>query len=136
MSPCPLALLLDYIMSKFPVASRPLARPSIRLPDNISSDQGRNSSAGLLQPDEQEGVMRRILSLPPWRCWLTTLSASLPATSKPLARLSDKLPDDNRLIMAAIRLQVSCNWTNGMVTRRIISLPPWRYYLTTLRASF
>ena len=53
--PAPLALLLDYIMSKFPVASRPLARPSIRLPDNISSDHGHNSSAGLLQQDEQEG---------------------------------------------------------------------------------
>ena len=53
--PAPLVLLLDYIMSKFPVASRPLARPSIRLPDNISSDHGRNSSAGLLQPDKQEG---------------------------------------------------------------------------------
>ena len=53
--PAPLALLLDYIMSKFPVASRPLARPSIRLPDNISFDHGSNSSAGLLQPDKQEG---------------------------------------------------------------------------------
>ena len=39
--------------------------------------------------------MRRILSLPPWRCWLTTLSASFPAASKPLARLSNKLPDEN-----------------------------------------
>ena len=32
--PAPLALLLDYIMSKFPVASKPLARPSNRMPDN------------------------------------------------------------------------------------------------------
>ena len=40
-------------------------------------------------------AMRRILSLPPWRCWLTTLSASFPAASKPLARLSNKLPDEN-----------------------------------------
>ena len=39
--------------------------------------------------------MRRILSLPPWRCWLTTLSASFPAASKPLARLSNKLPNEN-----------------------------------------
>ena len=38
---------------------------------------------------------RRILSLPPWRCWLTTLSASFPAASKPLAWLSNKLPDEN-----------------------------------------
>ena len=39
--------------------------------------------------------MRRIFSLPPWRCWLTTLSASFPAASKPLARLSNKLLDEN-----------------------------------------
>ena len=37
-----------------------------------------------------------------------------------------------RLIMAAIRLQVSCNWTNRKATRRIVSLPPWRCCLTTL----
>ena len=46
--PASLALLLDYIMSKFPAASKPLARPSNRLPDE-------NSSAGLLQLDEEEG---------------------------------------------------------------------------------
>ena len=42
-------------MSKFPVASKPLARLSNRIPDNNLSDYGRISSAGLLQPDEQEG---------------------------------------------------------------------------------
>ena len=92
--PAPLALLLDYIMSKFPVASRPLARPSIRLPDNILSDHGRNSSAVSCNRTNRR-AMRRILSLPPSRCWLTTLSASFPAASKPLARLSNKLPDEN-----------------------------------------
>ena len=53
--PASLALLLDYIMSKFPATSKPLARPSNRLPDENSSDHGRNSSAGLLQLDEQDG---------------------------------------------------------------------------------
>ena len=53
--PASLALLLDYIMSKFPAASKPLARPSNRLPDENSSDHGRNSSAGLLQLDEEVG---------------------------------------------------------------------------------
>ena len=38
---------------------------------------------------------RRILSVSPWHCWLTTLSASFPAASKPLARLSNKLSDEN-----------------------------------------
>ena len=72
--PASLALLLDYIMSKFPAASKPLARPSNRLPDENSSDHGRNSSAGLLQPDEEEGDEENFLvALPPWRCCLTTL---------------------------------------------------------------
>ena len=90
----PLALLLDYIMSKFPVASRPLARPSIRLPDNISSDHGRNSSAGLLQPYEQEGNEEN--SLPASLALLVDyIISKFPAASKPLARLSNKLPDEN-----------------------------------------
>ena len=92
--PAPLALLLDYIMSKFPVASRPLARPSFRLPDNISSDHGRNSSAGLLQPDEQEGNEEN--SLPASLALLVDyIISKFPAASKPLARLSNKLPDGN-----------------------------------------
>ena len=48
-------LLLDYIKSKFPVTSKPLALLSNRIPDNNSSDYDRISSADLLQPDEQEG---------------------------------------------------------------------------------
>ena len=92
--PAPLALLLDYIMSKFPVASRPLARPSIRLPDNNSSDYGRNSSAGPLQPDEQEGNEEN--SLPASLALLVDyIMSKFPAASKPLARLSNRHPDEN-----------------------------------------
>ena len=92
--PAPLALLLDYIMSKFPVASRPLARPSIRLPDNISSDHGRNSSAGLLQSDEQEGNEENFLPAS-LALLVDYIIGKFPAASKPLARLSNKLPDEN-----------------------------------------
>ena len=42
-------------MSKFPAASKPLARLSNRLPDENSSDRSHNSSAGLLPPDKEEG---------------------------------------------------------------------------------
>ena len=88
--PAPLALLLDYIMSKFPVASRPLARPSIRLPDNNSSDYGRNSSAGLLQPDEQEGNEEN--SLPASLALLLDyIISKFPAASRPLAPPSSVL---------------------------------------------
>ena len=92
--PAPLALLLDYIMGKFPVASRPLARPSIRLPDNNSSDYGSNSSAGLLQLDEQEGNEEN--SLPASLALLVDyIISKFPAASRPLARLSNRLPDEN-----------------------------------------
>ena len=81
-------------MSKFPVTSSPLARPFIGLPDNNSSDYGRNSSAGLLQPDEQEGNGEN--SLPASLALLVDyIISKFPAASKPLARLSNKLPDEN-----------------------------------------
>ena len=81
-------------MSKFPVASRPLARPFIRLPDNNSSDYGRNSSAGLLQPDEQEGNKEN--SLPASLALLVDyIISKFPAASRPLARFSNRLPDEN-----------------------------------------
>ena len=37
-----------------------------------------------------------------------------------------------RLMMSANPLQFSCYRTKGRVTRRIVALPPWRCYLTTL----
>ena len=92
--PASLALLLDYIMSKFPVASKPLARPSNRLPDGNSSDHGHNSSAGLLQPDEEEGDEEncRPASL---ALLLDYIMSKFPVASKPLARPSNRLPDEN-----------------------------------------
>ena len=89
-----LALLLDYIMSKFPVASKPLARPSNRLPDENSSDYGRNSSAGLLQPDEQEGNKENCLPAS-LALLLDYIMSKFPAASKPLAQLSNRIPDEN-----------------------------------------
>ena len=81
-------------MSKFPAASKPFARPSNRLPDENSSDPGRNSSAGLLQPDEEEGDEEN------WRpaslaLLLDYIMSKFPAASKPLARPSNRLPDEN-----------------------------------------
>ena len=92
--PASLALLLDYIMSKFLAASKPLARPSNRLPDEDSSDYGRNSSAGRLQPDEEEGDEEncRPASL---ALLLDYIMSKFPAASKPLAWPSNKLPYEN-----------------------------------------
>ena len=92
--PASLALLLDYIMSKFPAASKPLARPSNRLPDENSSDHGRNSSAGLLQPDEEEGDEEncRPASL---ALLFDYIMSKFPPASKSLARPSNRLPDEN-----------------------------------------
>ena len=92
--PAPLALLLDYIMSKFPVASKPLARLSNRIPDSDSSDYGRISSAGLLQPDEQEGNKENCLPAS-LALLLGYIMSKFPAASKPLAWLSNRLPDEN-----------------------------------------
>ena len=87
-------LLLDYIMSKFPVAFKPLARLSNRIPDNNSSDYGRISSAGLLQPDEQEGNEETCLPAS-LALLLGYIMSKFPAASKPLAWLSNRLPDEN-----------------------------------------
>ena len=87
--PASLALLLDYIMSKFPAASKPLAQPSTRLPDENSSDHGRDSSAGRLQPDEEEGDEEncRPASL---ALLLDCIMSRFPDAPKPLAQPSTR----------------------------------------------
>ena len=92
--PASLTLLLDYIMSKFPAASKPLARPSNRLPDGNSSVHGCNSSAGLLQLDEQDGDEENCLPAS-LALLLDYIMSKFPASSKPLARPSNRLPDEN-----------------------------------------
>ena len=81
-------------MSKFPAASKPLSRPSNRLPDENASDHGRNSSADLLQPDEQEGDEENCLPAS-LALLLDYIMSKFPAASKPLARPSNGLPDEN-----------------------------------------
>ena len=85
--PASLALLLDYIMSKFPAASKPLARTSNRLPDENSSDHGRNSSADLLQLDEQEGDEENYLPAS-LALLLDYIMSKFPVALKPLAQPS------------------------------------------------
>ena len=85
--PASLALLLGYIMSKFSAASKPLAWLSNRLPDENSSDHSRNSSAGLLQMDEEEGDVENcrpssLALLPDY------IISKFPVASKPLAQPS------------------------------------------------
>ena len=81
-------------MSKFPVASKPLTRLSKRIPDNNWSDYGRISSAGLLHPGEQEGNEETCLSAS-LALLLGYFISKFPAASKPLAWLSNRLPDEN-----------------------------------------
>ena len=101
------------------------------LPDENSSDDERESSAGHLLPDKEEGDEEncRPASL---ALLLDFTMSKFPAASKPLARPSNRLQTKIRLNMAAIRLQVSCNRTKRRVTRRIVALPPWRCCLTAL----
>ena len=58
-----------------PAASKTLACLYTRLPDENSSGHSRDSSTDLLQIDEPEGDMVNV-ALPPWPCYLPTLSAS------------------------------------------------------------
>ena len=87
--PASLALLLDYIMSKFPAASKPLAQLSNRLPDENLSDHRHNSSAGLLQPDEEEGAEKncRPASL---ALLLDCFMSQFPVAPEPLAQPSTR----------------------------------------------
>ena len=75
---------------------------------------------------------RRILSLPPWRCYLATLWASFLPPPSPWPGFPIGYQTKIRLIIAAIRPQVSCKWTKRRATWRIVALPPWHYCLTTL----
>ena len=53
--------------------------------------------------------------------------SKFPVASKPLARFLQKgCQTIIRLIMAASRLQFSCNRMNRRARRRLVSLPPWR----------
>ena len=81
-------------MSKFPVASKRLARLSNRIPNNNSSVYGCISSADLLQPEEQEGNEETCLPAS-LALLLGCIMSKFPATSKPLVWLSNRLPDEN-----------------------------------------
>ena len=74
-------------MSKFPAASKPLARPSNRLPDENLSDHGRNSSAGLLQLDEQDGDEENYLPAS-LALSLDYIMSKFPVALKPMAQPS------------------------------------------------
>ena len=82
------------------------------------------------------GATRKIVSLPPWRCCLATLWASFQPPPSPWPGFPIGYQTKIHLIIAAIRLQVSCKWTKRRATWRIVALPPWHYCLTTLWASF
>ena len=59
-----------------------------------SSDYGRISSAGLLQPEEQEDNQETCLPAS-LTLLLGCIMSKFPAASKPLAWLSNRLPDEN-----------------------------------------
>ena len=72
-------------------ASKTLAWLSAGLPDEYSSGHGRDSSTDLLQLDEMGWATWSIVALPPWPCYLPTLSASFQSPPSH----SPSLPSDN-----------------------------------------
>ena len=79
--------------------------------------------------------MRRLVSLPPWRCCLATLCASVQPPPGPSPGFSLGYQTKIHLVMTAIRLQISCKWTKRRATWSIVALPPWQCCLPTLSAS-
>ena len=79
-------------------------------------------------------AMRRLVSLPPWRCRLATLCASFQPPPGPSPGFSLGYQTKIHLVMAAIRLQI-CKWTKRRSTWSIVALPPWQCCLPTLSAS-
>ena len=122
-------------MSKFPVASKPLAwllhkgyQTIIRLIMVASRLQFSCNRTN-------RRAMRRLISLPPWRCCLATLCASFQPPPGPSPGFSLGYQTEIHLVMAAIRLQISCKWTKRCATWSIVALPPWQCCLPTLSAS-
>ena len=81
-------------------------------------------------------VTRRTVALPHGRCYLTTFWASYQSPPSPWPGFPTGYQTIIRLIMAAFRLQISCNRMNRRVMRRLVSLPPWCCCLAALWASF
>ena len=79
--------------------------------------------------------MRRLVSLPPWRCCLATLCANFQPPPGPWPGFSLGYQTKIHLVIAAIRLQISCKWTKRRATWSIVALPPWQCCLPTLSAS-
>ena len=79
-------------------------------------------------------AMRRLVSLPPWRCCFV-IYPKFPAVSSTFAWLFTRLPDKLHLVMAAICLQISCKWTKRRATWSIVAIPPGRCCLPALSAS-
>ena len=78
--------------------------------------------------------MRRLYSLPPWRCCLATLCTSFQPPPGPSPGFSLGYQTEIHLVMAAIRLQI-CIWTKRRATWSIVALSPWQCCLPTLSAS-
>ena len=122
-------------MSKFPVASKPLAR---LLHEGYQTIICLIMAASRLQfscNQTNRRAMRRLVSLPPWRCCLATLCASFQPPPGPSPGFSLGYQMEIHLVMAAIRLQISCKWTKRRATWSVVALPPWQCCLPTLSAS-
>ena len=100
-------------MSKFPVASKPLARLLQNGYQTIICLIMAASRLRFSCNRTNRRAMRRLVSLPPWRCCLATLCASFQPPPGPSPGFSLGYQTKIHLVMAAIRLQISCNGRNG-----------------------
>ena len=102
----------------------------MRIPDNNSSNYGRISSAVILQRDEQEGQEETCFPAS-LALLLGYLCASFQPPPGPSPGFSLGYQTKIHLVMAQIRLQISCKWTKRRATWSIVALLPWQCCLAT-----
>ena len=102
----------------------------MRIPDNNSSNYGRILSAVILQRNEQEG--QEETCLPASLALLLGYScASFQPPPGPSPGFSLGYQTKIHLVMAQIRLQISCKWTKRWATWSIVALLPWQCCFAT-----
>ena len=99
------------------------------------SHYGRISSAVILQQDEQEGHEETCLPAS-LALLLGYLCASFQSPPGPSPGFSLGYQTNIHLVMAQIRLQISCKWTKRRATLSIVALLPWQCCLSTCQQAY
>ena len=136
LSPCTMGAVIWLHLEQVPSRLQALG-PAFtkRIPDNNLSHYGRISSAVILQRDEQEGHEETCLPAS-LALLLGYLCASFQPPPGPSPGFSLGYQTNIHLVMAQIRLQISCKWTKRRATLSIVALLPWQCCLSTCQQAY